>query len=199
MEEKDNVKDTVEETVKENVEENEEKVEGEVVNENAEPKTEIKKEKKNKLKEKLEVQETINKELKDKLLRNAAELENFKRRMNEERIKERKYASCDLVSDLVNILTNLDKCVNMETEDPMLKNFLIGFKMINNQLFDRLYQDGLEEIKVEKGMAFDPNIHHAIETTEIEGVESNSITEVVQKGYKYKERVIKPAMVKVNK
>lgn len=199
MEEKDNVKDTVEETVEENVEEKEEKVEGEVVNENAEPKTEIKKEKKNKLKEKLEVQEAINKELKDKLLRNAAELENFKRRMNEERIKERKYASCDLVSDLVNILTNLDKCVNMETEDPMLKNFLIGFKMINNQLFDRLYQDGLEEIKVEKGMAFDPNIHHAIETTEIEGVESNSITEVVQKGYKYKERVIKPAMVKVNK
>jgi len=199
MEEKDNVKDTVEETVKENVEEKEEKVEGEVVNENAEPKTEIKKEKKNKLKEKLEVQEAINKELKDKLLRNAAELENFKRRMNEERIKERKYASCDLVSDLVNILTNLDKCVNMETEDPMLKNFLIGFKMINNQLFDRLYQDGLEEIKVEKGMAFDPNIHHAIETTEVEDVESNIITEVVQKGYKYKERVIKPAMVKVNK
>lgn len=195
MEEKDNLEEKIEETV----EEKEEKVEGEVVNENAEPKTEIKKEKKNKLKEKLEVQEAINKELKDKLLRNAAELENFKRRMNEERIKERKYASCDLVSDLVNILTNLDKCVNMETEDPMLKNFLIGFKMINNQLFDRLYQDGLEEIKVEKGMAFDPNIHHAIETTEVEGVESNTITEVVQKGYKYKERVIKPAMVKVNK
>ena len=196
MEEKDNVKDTVEETV----EGKEEKVEGEVVNETSEePKAEVKKEKKNKLKEKLEVQEAINKELKDKLLRNAAELENFKRRMNDERIKERKYASCDLVSDLVNILTNLDKCVNMETEDPMLKNFLIGFKMINNQLFDRLYQDGLEEIKVEKGMAFDPNVHHAIETTEVEGVESNIITEVVQKGYKYKERLIKPAMVKVNK
>lgn len=119
--------------------------------------------------------------------------------MNEERVKDRKYASCDLVSDLVSILANLDKCVNMETEDQMLKNFLIGFKMINNQLFDRLYQDGLEEIKVEKGMAFDPNIHHAIETTEVEGIESNIITEVVQKGYKYKDRIIKPAMVKVNK
>lgn len=167
-------------------------------NENIE-KPEIKKEKKNKLKEKLDTLEAKNAELTDKLLRNAAELENFKRRMNEERVKDRKYASCELVTDLVSILANLDKCVNMETDDPMLKNFLIGFKMINNQLFDRLYQDGLEEIKVEKGNVFDPNIHHAIETTEIEGIESNSITEVVQKGYKYKDRIIKPAMVKVNK
>jgi len=188
--------------VTEEINENEkaEESNAEVVEEAKEEiKPEVKKDKKNKLKEKLEVQEAINKELKDKLLRNAAELENFKRRMNEERIKERKYASCDLVTDLVSILTNLDKCVNMETEDAMLKNFLIGFKMINNQLFDRLYQDGLEEIKVEKGMVFDPNIHHAIETTEIEGIEANTITEVVQKGYKYKDRIIKPAMVKVNK
>ncbi|MBP5446379.1 MAG: nucleotide exchange factor GrpE [Acholeplasmatales bacterium] len=189
MEEKDNITEEVNEEVKE-----------EIVNDEAKEESKVeKKEKKNKLKEKIDALEIQNAELKDKLLRNAAELENFKRRTNEERIKERKYASCDLVTDLVSILTNLDKCVNMETEDPMLKNFLIGFKMINNQLFDRLVQDGLEEIKANKGDAFDPNLHHAIETTEIEGVESNTITEVVQKGYKYKERVIKPAMVKVNK
>ena len=179
----------VEETVTEEKEENPEVIE----------KVEVKKEKKNKHKEKIELLEKQNAELKDKLLRNAAELENFKRRTNEERVRDRKYASCDLVNDLVSILANLDKCVNMETEDPMLKNFLIGFKMIDKQLFDRLYQDGLEDIKAEIGMAFDPNIHHAIETTEIEGKESNTITEVVQKGYKYKDRIIKPAMVKVNK
>jgi len=191
MEEKGNVTEEVKEEATEEIKEENPEV--------VEPKVETKKEKKNKHKEKIEALEQVNAELKDKLLRNAAELENFKRRTNEERIKERKYASCDLVSDLVSILANLDKCVNMETDEPMLKNFLIGFKMINNQLFDRLYQDGLEEIKVEKGMAFDPNVHHAIETTEVEGVESNIITEVVQKGYKYKDRVIKPAMVKVNK
>ena len=181
--------------------ENEELKEEEIVEENKEEaeKTEVKKEKKNKHKEKIELLEKQNAELKDKLLRNAAELENFKRRTNEERIRDRKYASCDLVNDLVSILANLDKCVNMETDEPMLKNFLIGFKMINNQLFDRLYQDGLEEIKVEVGMEFDPNVHHAIETTEDETKESNVITEVVQKGYKYKDRIIKPAMVKVNK
>jgi len=191
----------VEEKVENVTEElNKEEIKEEIKEEKAEEvKTEVKKEKKNRLKEKLDAVEATNAELKDKLLRNAAELENFKRRMNEERIKERKYASCDLVTDLVSILTNLDKCVNMETDDPMLKNFLIGFKMINNQLFDRLYQDGLEEIKVSVGEDFDPNIHHAIETTEVEGIESNKITEVVQKGYKYKDRIIKPAMVKVNK
>ena len=187
MEEKDMKEETVTEEVKE---EN-----PEVIDE----KVEVKKEKKNKHKEKIELLEKQNAELKDKLLRNAAELENFKRRTNEERIKDRKYASCDLVNDLVSILANLDKCVNMETEDSMLKNFLIGFKMIDKQLFDRLYQDGLEDIKAEVCMVFDPNIHHAIETTEIEGKESNTITEVVQKGYKYKDRIIKPAMVKVNK
>jgi len=176
-----------------------EETSNEDVNQNNEVKEEIKKEKKNKHKEKIEMLEKQNAELKDKLLRNAAELENFKRRTNEERIKDRKYASVDLVNDLVSILANLDKCVNMETEEPMLKNFLIGFKMIDKQLFDRLYQDGLEDIKAEVGMTFDPNIHHAIETTEIEGQESNTITEVVQKGYKYKDRIIKPAMVKVNK
>ena len=186
MEENEKVEETTTEEVKE---ENPEVIE----------KVEVKKEKKNKHKEKIELLEKQNAELKDKLLRNAAELENFKRRTNEERVRDRKYASCDLVNDLVSILANLDKCVNMETDEPMLKNFLIGFKMIDKQLFDRLYQDGLEDIKAEIGMAFDPNIHHAIETTEIEGKESNTITEVVQKGYKYKDRIIKPAMVKVNK
>ena len=188
MEEKDNINEEVTEEViedKEEVEQPEVKFE--------------KKEKKNKAKEKIELLEKQNAELKDKLLRNAAELENFKRRTNEERIKDRKYASCDLVNDLVSILANLDKCVNMETDEPLLKNFLIGFKMIDKQLFDRLYQDGLEDIKAEVGMAFDPNIHHAIETTEEETKDSNVITEVVQKGYKYKDRIIKPAMVKVNK
>ena len=186
MEENEKVEETMTEEVKE---ENPEVIE----------KVEVKKEKKNKHKEKIELLEKQNAELKDKLLRNAAELENFKRRTNEERVRDRKYASCDLVNDLVSILANLDKCVNMETDEPMLKNFLIGFKTIDKQLFDRLYQDGLEDIKAEIGMAFDPNIHHAIETTEIEGKESNTITEVVQKGYKYKDRIIKPAMVKVNK
>ena len=192
MEEKDNITEEIKEEITEEVKEDS-------TTDKEVEQPEVKKEKKNKHKEKIEQLEKQNAELKDKLLRNAAELENFKRRTNEELIKDRKYASCDLVNDLVSILANLDKCVNMETDEPLLKNFLIGFKMIDKQLFDRLYQDGLEDIKAEVGMAFDPNIHHAIETTEDETKESNVITEVVQKGYKYKDRIIKPAMVKVNK
>ena len=159
---------------------------------------EEKKEKKNKQKEKNEALEQEILSLKDKLLRNAAELDNFKKRTNEERIRERKYASCDLVLELVNIISNLDKCVNMETDNEMLKNFLTGFKMINNQLFDCLYNDGLEEIKAENVM-FDPSVHQAMSQEEDETKESGMILEVLQKGYKYKDRVIKPAMVKVNK
>ena len=161
-------------------------------------KEETKKEKKNKQKEKIEALEAEVAVLKDKLLRNQAELENFKRRTNEERIKERKYANLGLVSDLISIVENLDKCVNLEVSDPTLKNFLIGFQMINNQIFDLLHREGLEDIKA-LNEAFDPNIHHAVEQVEVEGVESGVITEVMTKGYKFKDRVIKPAMVKVNK
>lgn len=158
---------------------------------------EAKKEKKSKHKEKIESLERDVADLKDKLLRNAAELENFKKRMHEERIKERKYASYTLVSDLVNTLDNLRRAVNMTTDNDVLKNFLIGFKMINDQLFDVLKTDGLKEIDaLEK--PFDPNLHHAIEKVAVEGKESNLVVEELQKGYLYKERVIRPAMVKVS-
>lgn len=183
---------------KEKVEETMEAEKETEVKEEVKEEKEDKKEKKNKQKEKIDSLEQEVASLKDKLLRNAAELENFKRRTNEERVKERKYASQDLVTSLVNIIGNLDKCVNMETDNEILKNFLIGFKMINNQLFDCLYSDGLEEIKAENEK-FDPHVHQAISQEEDSTKESGIILEVMQKGYKYKDRVIRPAMVKVNK
>ena len=79
-----------------------------------------------------------------------------------------------------------------------MNNFLIGFKMIANQLTDVLINDGLKVISCNIGDEFDPTIHQAIATEKIEGMESNKILEVVSKGYTYKERIIKPAMVKVS-
>ena len=90
-------------------------------------------------------------DLKDMMLRARAELENFKRRTNEEKIRERKYASQGLVGDLVNSVEYLAKACNMETEDTTLKNFLYGFNMISNQIFDILRQDGLKEIEGSEG------------------------------------------------
>ena len=136
--------------------------------------------------------------LKDDLLRNRAELENFKRRMNEERIKERKYASADLVASIINPLEYLTKACDFQTESTELANFLIGFKMIAKQLTDVLEADGLSEIIVSVGCDFDPLVHHAMDKEKREDVLPNKVIEVLSKGYKYKDRIIKPAMVKVS-
>jgi molecular chaperone GrpE len=135
--------------------------------------------------------------LKNDLLRNQADFENFKKRMNQERITDRKYAAMDLIHDLLIPLDQLRKVVNMDVEDPMLKNYLIGFKMINDQIYDQLEANGLKEIKA-LGETFDPKVHHAVEKDNNSEIENNIITEEIQKGYMYKDRILRPAMVKVN-
>ena len=187
---------TVEEKPVEEAIDSKEEIEANEQQNDTKDKEETKK-KKEKKKDKIEILEEENANLRDQLLRNRAELENFKKRMNEERIKDRKYASFSLVSELIASLDNLNRVVNMETDNEVLKNFLIGFKMINSQLFEILKNDGVSEIKA-KGLAFDPAVHQAVSTEKQEGVEKGIVLEELQKGYKYKDRVIRPSMVKVS-
>ncbi|PKK93264.1 MAG: nucleotide exchange factor GrpE [Tenericutes bacterium HGW-Tenericutes-6] len=156
-----------------------------------------KKEKKSKHKEQIEKLEEEIKVLRDKVLRNAAELENFKKRTNQERIQDRKYASKNLISDILNPLDQLNKVVNMQTDSDLLKNFLIGFKMINDQLYNVLIQDGLKEINA-LNQPFDPNYHYAIEKVSDKEKPNGINIEVIQKGYTYKDQLLRPAMVKIN-
>ena len=187
---------TVEEKLVEEAIDSKEEIEANEQQNDTKDKEETKK-KKEKKKDKIEILEEENASLRDQLLRNRAELENFKKRMNEERIKDRKYASFSLVSELIASLDNLNRVVNMETDNEVLKNFLIGFKMINSQLFEILKNDGVSEIKA-KGLAFDPAVHQAVSTEKQYGVEKGIVLEELQKGYKYKDRVIRPSMVKVS-
>ncbi|MFI3329988.1 MAG: nucleotide exchange factor GrpE [bacterium] len=135
--------------------------------------------------------------LKDQLLRNQAETINFKNRVKEEQIKDRKYASVNLITDLITPVEFLTKACNMQTEDANLANFLIGFKMLSSQITDVLKNDGLVEIDA-LNEKFDPTIHHAVEKVKVEGVESDIVVEELSKAYKYKDRIVKPAMVKVS-
>lgn len=196
VEEKTVEEKTVEEKPVEEAIDSKEEIEANEQQNDTKDKEETKK-KKEKKKDKIEILEEENASLRDQLLRNRAELENFKKRMNEERIKDRKYASFSLVSELIASLDNLNRVVNMETDNEVLKNFLIGFKMINSQLFEILKNDGVSEIKA-KGLAFDPAVHQAVSTEKQEGVEKGIVLEELQKGYKYKDRVIRPSMVKVS-
>jgi molecular chaperone GrpE len=156
-----------------------------------------KKERKNKYKEQIEALEQTIKDLNERILRNQAELENYKRRINQERINDRKYASRVLISELLNPLDQLNKIVNMPTDNDLLKNFLVGFKMINDQLYNTLESDGLKEIEA-LNKPFDPKMHHAIEKVSDPDRENGINIEVVQKGYTYKDQLLRPAMVKVN-
>ena len=118
--------------------------------------------------------------------------------MKEEAIKDRKYASQNLITDIITPLEYLTRACEFNTDSPEMNNFLIGFKMIAGQLTDVLVNDGLKVIECKIGDEFNPTIHHAVATEKVEGTESNKILQVVSMGYYYKDRIIKPVMVKVS-
>ncbi|NLD26492.1 MAG: nucleotide exchange factor GrpE [Acholeplasmataceae bacterium] len=143
------------------------------------------------------LKEEVNR-LNDLYLRTLAESENFRKRINEERNRERKYSAQSLMEKLIVTLDVFDKAVNIQTDDEKLKNFLIGFEMINRQLQQIIADEGVKKIEA-LNKKFDPNYHHAIETDYQEGVEEDIILQELQTGYMFKDRVLRPALVKVNK
>lgn len=136
-------------------------------------------------------------ELKDKNLRVVAEYENARKRLDIQRIQDRKYASKYLIDQLLTPLSQLDKIVEMPTEDDKLKNFLIGFKMVKDQIFKTLETDGLKEIEA-LNQPFDPNFHEAMEKIHDQNQPNGINIAVISKGFMYKDQLIKPATVKVN-
>lgn len=136
-------------------------------------------------------------DLEEKLLRNSAELENFKKRVQQERINERKYAFEPLLLDILEPIEQFSKVVNLDVEDPQLKNFLIGFKMISDQFTQVLKDNNVNEIEA-LNKPFDPKEHYAIEKENNKDKENGINIEVIRKGYTYKDRILRPALVKVN-
>ena len=190
-----------EKELEEELNESEEKEETSKENKNNKKKNKKEKNKKEEneevIDEKYEVLMAEIAQLKDSLLRNQAELENFKKRTNEERIKERKYALKDFLLELISVIDVLEKAINVKTDDEKVQKFLKGFVMINVMFKQILEKEGVVKIEA-LNKPFDPNYHNAIEVVQVEGVESNIITEELQAGYMYKDRVLRPSMVKVN-
>lgn len=137
------------------------------------------------------------KDLQNELLKDRAEVENFKRRTNEERIKDRKYAMQDFFTEFINTVDIFDKAVNVQTDDEKLKKYLIGFTMVNTQMKQILENNGVTKIKA-LGEKFNPAYHAAIETVKCEDQESGIVIEEIMTGYMYKDRVLRPSMVKVS-
>ncbi len=144
--------------------------------------------------------ETLKREvesLKDQLLRNQAELINFKRRNNEERIKDRIYANFEFIKTLLPALDTFETALEKEHKNKTLKPLLKGFEMIYRDIFNVLKDSGLTPIE-SVNQPFDPNKHQAVMQEAKDGVAPNIVIEEFQKGYMYKERLLRPSMVKVS-
>ena len=180
----------------ENLEEVEETVENteatETKEEVAEEKTaeELLQEKVDKLEEELKQSE-------DKYLRLYAEFENFKRRKNKEIETNNVYKSQKVITEILPSLDNLERALQVESDNEEIKSLLKGVEMVYEGLLNVLKSEGVELIETENAQ-FDPNYHHAVMQEEDSEKESGAILDTFQKGYKLKDRVIRPAMVKVN-
>lgn len=136
-------------------------------------------------------------EAENKVLRAQADFDNFRRRTRLDQEAAQKYRAQSLVSEIIPALDNFERALQIEADNDQTKSLLQGMNMVYNQLIQALQNEGVEAIK-SVGEQFDPHIHQAVMQVEDENFESNTVIEELQKGYKLKDRVIRPAMVKVN-
>lgn len=133
----------------------------------------------------------------DKFLLEKAEVENFKRRMREEQQTMLKYANQSLIESLLPVVDGFQNAFGTVEVSDANKAFFDGFQMIQTQLSASLESVGLKEVAT-TGM-FNPQIHQAIMTDCVEGLEDDEIIETLMRGYTLHDRTLRAAMVKVNK
>ena len=157
------------------------------------------KEKKNKDKELIALLSEKEKELEDQLLRSKAEFQNYRKRVDEESLKFKKYANEDLVKELLPIVDNFERAIALDDDNlsDELSKILSGFKMTYCNLLNVLEKYGVKAIDGNNKM-FDPTYHEAVMTEKHDDMEKGYVIEVLQKGYLLNGKVIRHAMVKVN-
>ncbi|KIL53420.1 heat shock protein GrpE [Jeotgalibacillus alimentarius] len=136
-------------------------------------------------------------EAEDKYLRLRAEFDNYRRRIQKENETLQKYRAQNVVTGILPALDNFERALNIETTNDESASLLKGMQMVHSSLLEALKAEGVEMIE-SVGQQFDPNLHQAVMQVSEEGTESNTVIEELQKGYKLKDRVIRPSMVKVN-
>ena len=132
-------------------------------------------------------------ELQDRLLRRQAEFENFRRRTDRERSEFLQYAGMEIVRDILPIVDDFERALKVQGGG---ENYRKGVELIYQRLFDSLKKVGLEPVDA-AGQIFDPNVHQAVDRVETKEVEDQTILEEYQRGYNFKGKLLRPAMVKV--
>ena len=135
--------------------------------------------------------------LKNDFARAYADTENMKKRLTKEADNAKKYRFKDSALELLPIVDNMAMALNVQTEDEALLNYVKGFEMIYKQFLSVLDKEGVKEIEAD-GKPFDHNTMQALMQEKQDGVESGIVLEVLQKGYMLKDRILRPALVKVS-
>lgn len=130
----------------------------------------------------------------DRLARLQAEFDNFRKRNAREQQDFREYAVAEAIKSLLPILDSLDRA--LKTSAASVEDFRSGIELIDKQFHDALSRLGVEPVPAE-GQAFDPNLHQAIQMVDTDEAEDNHVLDELQRGYKLKERLLRPAMVRV--
>jgi molecular chaperone GrpE len=131
----------------------------------------------------------------DRLARAQAEFENARRRTSKEQQDFRDYAAADALRSLLPVMDSFERALQVKSEPA---DFRSGVELIYKQLQDALAKLGLRSIPA-KGEPFDPHVHEAIEMVETSDAPDHEVLEELQRGYKLKDRLLRPAMVKVAK
>ena len=132
-------------------------------------------------------------ELQERLLRVRAEFDNARRRGERERLEYFQFAAMDLMRDLLPILDDFERALKVDTAD---SDYAKGVELIYQRMADTLKKVGLEPIET-AGQKFDPNLHQAVERVQTEDAEDQAILGEFQRGYNFKGKLLRPAMVRV--
>ena len=132
-------------------------------------------------------------ELQERLLRARAEFENARRRWENQRLESFQVATMDVVRDMLPILDDFERALKVDTAD---RDYAKGVELIYQRMADTLKKLGLEPIET-AGQRFDPNLHQAVERVETGDAEDQSILGEFQRGYNFKGKLLRPAMVRV--
>jgi molecular chaperone GrpE len=137
----------------------------------------------------------------DRLLRTTADFDNFKKRAAREKQDAIKFANESLFQKLIPVLDNFDMALaatQTTAKDEAVQSLQAGVNMIYQQLKTALTDAGLEELDA-AGKAFDPNLHEAVSQKETDEVPEGQVVQQLRKGYKFRERLLRPATVVVAK
>lgn len=138
-----------------------------------------------------------NKELEDKYFRSEAEIQNAQRRYSKERANLVKYESQRLGKDILPSVDNLERALQVKADDEVSSQLKKGIEMTLEGLVRALKDNGIKEIKAD-GEKFDPTLHQAVQSVPAENDDQKDhVVQVLQKGYVYKDRTLRPAMVVV--